>query len=125
MALTVWNSTPARVRVLCYTAMTICVIVQTMILGFATRQPATDGKSPLLIASSASVITSCCLQFLLICLYPPQLLLTLCLFEIPVIVALLSAVLSFTAQVTSAFALSFTSSTLAIFFTVLSWVSSV
>lgn len=117
-----WKTTYGKVTVLSYTAVCVCVILQTIILGVVMRSSATDEKPPLLVISSASVITTASLKLLLDILYPPRLWLNLCLFEIPVLVALLSAILSLAAPLASAFVFSITSSVIISILTVLRWI---
>lgn len=121
MALAFWRNTLGRVRVLSYTALTVCVLLQTILLGVNMKTVTAHERPGLQVASSASVLISCSLHILVSILYPLPLL-SMCLFEIPVFMALLSAVLSLAAPATSAFALSLTSSVLTSMLTVLTWV---
>ena len=109
MAFTFWNSTAGRVRLLTYMAMTLCVLLQTVVLGVAMKSAPSDRKPNLQVASSASVLILCVLTVVAFLLYPTELF-TLCLFEAPVTACILSAVLSFTASATSAFVTSLLSS---------------
>ena len=121
MALAFWNSVAGRVRVLSYTAVTLIVILQTIVLGSTMKQSANTKRSTLLVSCSALLIALCSLRALLIFIYPPKLLLTMWTYDIPVVLALLSAVLSFTAPATSAFAFSLISSLTTSILALLSW----
>ena len=109
---------------LSYTTVTLCVIIQTIILAASKSTSTADAQSGLQVVSSASVIVSCTVRMLVL-LYRPMKILRLCLFEIPDFLALLSAVLSFAAPATSAFALSLTASILTSINTALMWVLSI
>lgn len=109
---------------LSYTAVTLCVIVQTIVLG-ASKNTSTPGeKSGLLVASSALVIVSWSMRMVVIFLQR-RTLMQLFLFELPGVLAFVSAVLSLAAPATRTFALSLSASVLTGVITFLTWTLSI
>lgn len=109
---------------LSYTIVTLFVILQTILLATRKSTSTAGNKSGLQVASSALVIIACSVRMLVVWLRPWTLL-YLCMFELPDILALLSAVVSLAAPATSAFALSLTASVLTSVMTALTWYFSI
>jgi hypothetical protein len=109
---------------LSYTFVTLSVILQTALLATRKGTSTAGDKSGLQVASSASVMIACSVRVLVV-LLRPWTVLDLCLFEIPDLLAFLSAVVSLAAPATSAYALSVTASVLTCVMTALTWFFSV
>lgn len=109
---------------LSYTVVTLFVILQTVLLATRKGTSTAGDKSGLQVAASALVIISCSVRMLVV-LLRPWTLLYLCLFEVPDLLALLSAVVSLAAPATNAFALSLTASVLTSVMTALTWTFSI
>ncbi len=109
---------------LSYTVVTLFVILQTVLLATRKGTSTAGDKSGMQVASSALVMISCSVRMIVV-LHQPWTLLYLCLFEIPDLLAFLSAVVSLAAPATSAFALSLTASVLTSVMTALTWIFSI